>query len=95
MQKQKSEYLSLEAAYVTGDLDKVFEYTLHPTENNEVFVREFYTARNLEWIPKIDKMINANPSFIAIGVAHLEGDQGILSLLKGRGYTLTPVLISR
>ncbi len=94
-EKQKTEYLNLEAAYVAGDLDKVFEYTLHPTENNADFIREFYTMRNLEWLPKIDKMINAKPSFIAIGVTHLEGEQGLLALLKGKGYTLTPLSVKR
>ncbi len=94
-EKQKAEYLSLEAAYIAGDLDKVFEYTLHPTENNSDFVREFYTMRNLEWLPKIDKMVKSKPSFISIGVSHLEGEQGLLSLLRGKGYTLTPLSVKR
>jgi uncharacterized protein len=92
---QKSEYKKLEEAYVQGDLDKVFEYSLHPTENNPVFIEEFYTKRNQEWFSKIDKMINDQPSFIAVGVSHLEGEKGLLALLKGKGYTLTPVKITR
>ena len=92
---QKSEYIKLEAAYVEGDLDKVFEYSLHPTENNEQFINDFYIARNNEWLPKIDKMINDKPSFIAIGVSHLEGEKGLLNLLKSKGYTITPIAVSR
>ncbi|NOT76146.1 MAG: TraB/GumN family protein [Cyclobacteriaceae bacterium] len=94
-EKQKTEYKNLEDAYTRGDLDKVFEYSLHPTENNPAFIEAFYTKRNQEWIAKIDKMINDKPSFIAIGVSHLEGDKGILSLLKEKGYTLTPVKITK
>ena len=94
-EKQKSEYHNLEIAYAAGDLDKVFEFTLHPSENNPDFIREFYTMRNLEWLPKIEKMINAKPSFISIGVSHLEGEQGLLSLLRGKGYTLTPLSVKR
>lgn len=93
--KQKLEYRNLEAAYVLGDLDKVFEYSLHPTENNQAFIQEFYTNRNLEWLPKIDKMINTKPAFVAVGVSHLEGEQGLLALLRAKGYTLTPVAIKR
>lgn len=93
-EKQKSEYLKLEVAYLRGDLDKVFEYSLHPTENNPIFIEEFYTRRNLEWLPKIDKMINSKPSFIAVGVSHLEGEKGLLNLLRGKGYTLTPLRVS-
>lgn len=93
--KQKSEYHALEKAYLVGDLDKVFDYSLHPTEDNPVFIEEFYTKRNLEWLPKITKMMGSKPSFIAIGVSHLEGEQGLLALLKAKGYTLTPVPVSR
>ena len=90
-EKQKSEYKQLEVAYLRGDLDKVFEYSLHPEENNPTFIAEFYTKRNLEWLPKIVKMMGEKPSFIAVGVSHLEGEQGILNLLKQKGYTLAPI----
>ncbi len=92
---QKQEYKNLEAAYIEGDLDKVYNYTLHPTENNSVFIDEFYTKRNQEWFPKIEKMMNDKSSFIAIGVAHLEGDSGILNLLKMKGYTLHPIAVGK
>ena len=92
---QKQEFKKIMADYPQGDLDAIFQYTLHPTDDNPVFIQEFYTKRNLEWLPKIDKMVHDKPSFIALGVSHLEGDQGMLNLLKSKGYTLTPVKISR
>lgn len=92
---QKQEYKNLEAAYVEGDLDKVYAYTLHPTENNSVFIDEFYSKRNKEWLPKIEKMMNDKPSFIAIGVAHMEGENGILNLLKSKGYAVNPVQVTK
>ncbi len=94
-EKQKMEYKNLEDAYVRGDLDKVFEYSLHPTENNPVFIDEFYTKRNLEWLPKIEKMVKDKPSFVAVGVSHLEGEKGLLNLLKEKGFKVTPIQISR
>ena len=93
-EKQKSEYRKLEVAYLRGDLDKVFEYSLHPTENNPVFIEEFYSKRNKEWMPKIEKMMKSKPSFIAVGVSHLEGESGILNLLKQSGYTLTALPVT-
>ncbi len=94
-EKQKSEYKNLEDAYVRGDLDKVFEYSLHPTENNPIFIEEFYNKRNLEWLPKIEKMIKTKSSFVAVGVSHLEGEKGLLNLLKQQGFTVTPIQVSR
>ncbi len=92
---QKSEYKKLEDAYLKGDLDKVFEYSLHPTENNPVFIEEFYFKRNQEWLPKIEKMMHEKQAFVAVGVSHLEGEKGLLNLLKQQGYTLTPISVSK
>ncbi|MEQ8425715.1 MAG: TraB/GumN family protein [Cyclobacteriaceae bacterium] len=92
--QQKNEYLKLEAAYLRGDIDKVFEYSLHPFENNAVFIEEFYFKRNMEWLPKLEKMFSEKKSFVSVGVSHMEGDKGLLALLKSKGYTLTPVSVS-
>ena len=88
---QKSEYQKLMADYPKGKLEEIFAYTLHPTENNPVFLEEFYYKRNEEWLPKIEKMMKENASFIALGISHLEADRGILQLLRSKGYILTPV----
>lgn len=94
-ESQKKEYLELEAAFDANDLDKIFAMTLHPTEDHPDFVDAFYTKRNLEWMPKIEKMMHDKPAFITVGVTHLEGEQGLLALLRGKGYTLTPVPLSK
>jgi uncharacterized protein YbaP (TraB family) len=92
---QKNEFQKLVASYPQGQLEEMFGYTLHPIENNPVFIEEFYSKRNLEWLPKIDKMVKDKPAFIALGLSHLEGEQGMLQLLKLKGYVLTPVPVSR
>jgi len=86
---QKAEFKKLMADYRTADLQEIFDYTLHPLENNPRFVEEFYYKRNEEWLPKIEKMMSEDASFIALGISHLEGERGILKLLEQKGYTLT------
>ncbi len=93
-EQQKEEYLKLEAAYIRGDIDTVFEFSLHPFEENTLFIEEFYTKRNLEWLPKIESMMAEKKSFISVGVTHLEGEKGLLNLLKEKGYTLTPISVT-
>ena len=88
---QKEEFKRLMADYRKPDLQEIFYYTLHPLDNNAKFIEEFYNKRNLEWLPKIEKMISENSSFIALGISHLEGEKGIRKLLQAKGYTLTPV----
>ncbi|MBK5278074.1 MAG: TraB/GumN family protein [Bacteroidia bacterium] len=92
-EKQKSEYQKLMIDYPEGNLDEIFEYTLHPTENSPLFLEEFYYKRNEEWLPKIENMMADKISFISIGISHLEGDRGLLALLKAKGYTLKPIQI--
>lgn len=92
---QKEEFKKLMEDYPQGNLHEIFEFTLHPFENNARFVEEFYYKRNEEWLPKIEKMLSENAAFISIGVTHLEGERGILELLKAKGYTLTPIDVTR
>jgi hypothetical protein len=46
--------------------------------------------RNAAWLPQIKKMI-ASPQteFVLVGVAHLVGPQGIVSLLKKQGLNVS------
>ncbi len=90
-EEQKSEFQKLMASFPLGTLDEIFEYAQHPTEGNPIFIEEFYSKRNAEWLPKIEKMIKEKPAFICIGVSHLEGNLGLLTLLKNKGYTLTSI----
>jgi uncharacterized protein len=47
--------------------------------------------RNKLWIPVIEAAIQQESCFFAFGCAHLAGWNGIISLLRQRGYTVTPV----
>lgn len=86
---QKAEFKKLMSDYRDADLQEIFDYTLHPLENNPRFIEEFYFKRNEEWLPKIERMMNEDASFIALGISHLEGERGILKLLEQKGYKLT------
>ncbi len=94
-EKQKVEFQKLMKDYPQGKLDEIFEYTLHPLENNQQFVETFYYARNKEWMTSIEKMVQENVAFISVGISHLEGDGGLLNLFKEKGYTLTPIKVTK
>lgn len=91
---QKEEYKKLMADYPKGNLEEIFEYTLHPTENSPLFLEEFYYKRNEEWLPKIEKMMKDNTTFFALGLSHLEGSRGLLALLKAQGYELKAIPVN-
>jgi uncharacterized protein YbaP (TraB family) len=47
--------------------------------------------RNIRWIPRIEEIIKKQSCFIAVGALHLAGENGLISLLRKQGYTLSPV----
>lgn len=50
-----------------------------------------FTARNAAWIPKLEAAF-ARPGFhaAAFGAGHLLGEDGVVALLRARGWTVTP-----
>lgn len=48
-------------------------------------------GRNQLWMEKIPALINDKPTFIAVGALHLCGKQGLIQLLREKGYTVKPV----
>lgn len=52
----------------------------------------FLDQRNKNWIPQINTyMASGKKAFIAVGAAHLGGENGVINLLRKEGYTVTPV----
>jgi len=87
-----AEYNKLLEIYKSGDLEKLYEMTETDQSMGED-MGEFLTNRNLDWIPKIENIIKVQPAFIAVGAAHLPGEDGVISLLQKQGYTVTPINI--
>jgi uncharacterized protein YbaP (TraB family) len=45
--------------------------------------------RNRAWMPQIEALFKRpKPSFVVVGAAHLIGSDGLLQLLRARGYTV-------
>jgi len=49
--------------------------------------------RNENWLDNIENLINHDKAFIAVGVGHLGGENGLLNLLKKKGYKLERIEI--
>jgi uncharacterized protein YbaP (TraB family) len=49
------------------------------------------TKRNKNWAEKMPEMMKSENSFFAVGGAHLWGDNGLINLLKIKGYTVKPI----
>ncbi|MGX7418834.1 TraB/GumN family protein [Carnobacterium gallinarum] len=76
-------------AYISGQLETaMIEINDDPIFSSENFIVE----RTQKWMPKIDDALkNKENIFIAVGSAHLYKTQGIIELLKQKGYTITKI----
>ena len=88
----RSDFKELIHAYQEEDLYKL-KLIL---QEDPVVMGEFEDAlldqRNQKWIAEILKLIEQMPTFIAVGAMHLPGENGLISLLREKGFTVKPIL---
>jgi uncharacterized protein YbaP (TraB family) len=51
---------------------------------------QLLTARNRKWLPQVEKMLKSGKvHFVTVGAAHLVGRQGVVEMLRAKGYKIT------
>jgi uncharacterized protein YbaP (TraB family) len=79
--------------YMSADLDKMLELmqdSAMPAKFNQAFLID----RNIGMTKSIIKISRQQSTFHAIGAAHLGGPDGVIALLRAKGYTVEPVPFS-
>lgn len=79
----------IEDAYRNGDLDLLDSLSKQMTSFNAQ--RFLINARNHYFAANIDSVLQHNSLFSGIGAAHLPGSDGVIELLRRKGYTVEPV----
>jgi len=76
-------------AWSSGDI-KVLESTmLKSFEEYPVLFQKLIIERNKTWIKKIESFLKNKKNYmVVVGAAHLAGKQGIVELLKKKGYAV-------
>jgi uncharacterized protein YbaP (TraB family) len=47
-----------------------------------------YGQRNRNWIPRIEGYLRSGQTYFVVGAGHMGGPDGLLSLLRTRGYKI-------
>jgi uncharacterized protein YbaP (TraB family) len=79
------DYQTLIATYAAGDLTAIEPMLVVPRTKEPLLY-----ARNRAWLPKLETYF-ATGAFVAVGLGHMLGDQGLPALLTEAGYTVTRV----
>lgn len=65
-------------------------FTVEQVKRQETLSRDLLEApRNRDWLPKIEAQAAKGPVLVAVGAAHLSGEQGLLALLEADGWTIS------
>jgi uncharacterized protein YbaP (TraB family) len=76
-------------SWSTGDIHSLEELLLSSMRDYPQVHEKIIVDRNRRWLPQIEKALKRKEStLVVVGAAHLVGKDGILELLKARGYTL-------
>ena len=87
----KTEFNQLIDAYTSQNLDEIYRLMMETDTTDARFDSIIVNKRNKNWIPRIEKLVQNQPCFIAVGSGHLAGNEGVLALLRKEGYTVKPV----
>lgn len=92
MAKDKAELNKMLAMYKAKDLNKLLE--LMDESENKMYNQHndvLLANRNKNWIPKIESIAKETPTFFGVGAAHLGGEEGVIMLLRKKGYKVEAV----
>ena len=89
--QEASSFDQMVKAYNEEDIKTLYNIIKSESTDIESFQYNFIEKRNQNWISVIEKTINTEPTFIAVGAGHLYGEKGVINLLKKQGYDVNPV----
>jgi len=88
----KAELNALLNSYAKKDLNEMQKIMDNSSSlMNKEFGNLLLKDRNERWIPKIERAMKEQPTFFGVGAAHLLGSDGVITLLRNKGYTVDPM----
>lgn len=85
---EQAEVKAIAAAWKDGDLDAVERLTLTGMKDAPEVHEALLAGRNRRWVPKLEECVQTRRCFTVVGAAHLVGPDGLIAMLRQRGFTL-------
>jgi len=73
-------------AWKNGDAPAVERIVLRSLKDDPVMYQRLLVERNRNWMPKLEALVGHSRPFVVVGAAHLVGPDGLLTMLKAKGY---------
>ena len=76
-------------AWKAGDAPTVERVVLADLKSDPVMYQRLLVERNRNWMPKIEALFpRKGHALVVVGAAHLIGPDGLLAMLRAKGYTV-------
>jgi uncharacterized protein len=76
-------------SWAEGDVPALEKLLLDAMREYPAVHQKIIVDRNRRWLPEIERLITQGENaLVVVGAAHLVGKEGVIELLKARGYTL-------
>ena len=76
-------------AWKTGDVAAIEQLTMQDLPQEPEMYERLIVDRNRTWLPKIEALFNRpGRALVVVGAAHLVGPDGLLQMLKAKGYAI-------
>ncbi|MCL3782336.1 TraB/GumN family protein [Prolixibacteraceae bacterium JC049] len=89
-EQDKRDFKAMTRYYMKEDLQSLNNMIIRRDDMKKM-KKELLDNRNKRWIPRMVKIAKRKPTLFAVGAGHLMGDNGVIQLLKNKGYKVTPV----
>ena len=92
LEKDKKEFQEMITIYQNKDIEGMLKMMSDSdnkitSENQDILLND----RNKKWIPIMIKIIKDKPTFFGVGAGHLAGEEGVIKLLRKKGYKVEAV----
>ncbi len=85
-------YWNMVVSYKNQDLSSLYQIINEMRIGMMDYEKVILTDRNQRWISRMEQMAKSQPTFFAVGAAHLPGDKGLITLLRIKGFQVEPVM---
>lgn len=90
----EKELMTIVETYKARDVQKLYDIAFESYKDPkypQVKLEEMLDNRNKNWIPILENAMKSKSLFIAVGAAHLAGENGVINLLRKQGYTVKAI----
>jgi uncharacterized protein YbaP (TraB family) len=86
---EQANMTKLIASWRDGDAPAVERIVLKDLQQEPQLYQRLLVERNKNWLPKLEaQFARRGRAFVVVGAAHLVGPDGLIAMLKGKGYTV-------